>query len=42
MADALHQVYVAGLPFLAVALVATLLLREIPLRRSAGVSGTGE
>jgi len=34
MADALHQVYLAGLPFLGLALVATLLLREVPLRRS--------
>jgi EmrB/QacA subfamily drug resistance transporter len=34
MADALHQVYLAGLPFLAVALLASLLIREVPLRRS--------
>ncbi|HXM56934.1 MAG TPA: MFS transporter, partial [Candidatus Dormibacteraeota bacterium] len=35
MADALHQVYLAGIPFLALALLATLLLREVPLRRSS-------
>ncbi|HEY4027836.1 MAG TPA: MDR family MFS transporter [Candidatus Dormibacteraeota bacterium] len=42
MADALHQVYLAGLPFLAMALVATLLVREIPLRsatRAGDASG---
>ncbi len=33
MADALHEVYLAALPFLALALLAALLLREIPLRR---------
>jgi len=34
MADALHEVYLSALPFLALALLAALLLREIPLRRS--------
>jgi EmrB/QacA subfamily drug resistance transporter len=42
MADALHSVYVAGLPFLAMALVATLLVREIPLRRSTGAEAGAE
>lgn len=54
MASALHQVYLAPLPFLALALLASLLLREVPLRRTVrpaqpapaegglAPSGTGE
>jgi EmrB/QacA subfamily drug resistance transporter len=34
MADALHVVYLSALPFLVMSLVASLLLREIPLRRT--------
>jgi EmrB/QacA subfamily drug resistance transporter len=34
LANALHPVFVATLPLVAIAFVATLLLREIPLRRS--------
>lgn len=34
IADALHPVFVAGLPMIAVAFVAALFIREIPLRRS--------
>jgi hypothetical protein len=41
MADALHQVYLAGLPFLGLALLATLLLREVPLRRSTRPEASG-
>lgn len=38
LADALHPVFVAGLPIAAVALVATLFIREVPLRRTAHVA----
>jgi EmrB/QacA subfamily drug resistance transporter len=34
LADALHQVFVVGLPFAALAVVAALLIREIPLRHT--------
>jgi EmrB/QacA subfamily drug resistance transporter len=34
MAGALHQVFVAGLPFLGLALLAALFIREVPLRRA--------
>jgi hypothetical protein len=35
LADALHNVFLFALPVLAIAFVATLLIREIPLRRTA-------
>ena len=38
LADALHPVFLAGLPIIAVALVATLFIREVPLRRTAHVA----
>lgn len=38
MADALHTVFLAGLPFIALAFIAALFIREIPLGRSAHVS----
>lgn len=38
LAAALHPVFVAALPFIGVAFLATLFIREIPLRRSAHVS----
>ena len=37
LADALHGVFFAGVPILAIALVATLLIRELPLRQTAHV-----
>ena len=37
IADALHPVFVAGLPIVAVAFIATLLIRELPLRQTAHV-----
>jgi len=37
LSDALHNVFVVGLPFIAIALLATFLVREIPLRRTAHV-----
>jgi len=37
LSDALHNVFVVGLPFIAIALVASFLIREIPLRRTAHV-----
>jgi EmrB/QacA subfamily drug resistance transporter len=44
LADALHSVFLAGLPFVALALVASLFIREIPLRRTAhaGASEAGK
>lgn len=41
LAAALHPVFVAGLPFVGLAFLATLLIREIPLRRTTG-PGPGE
>ena len=41
LAAALHPVFVAGLPFIGLAFVAALMIREIPLRRSAA-PGAGE
>ena len=38
LADALHPVFTAGLPIIAVAFVATLLIRELPLRQTAHVT----
>jgi hypothetical protein len=38
LADALHPVFAAGLPIIAVAFVATLLIREVPLRQTAHVA----
>jgi EmrB/QacA subfamily drug resistance transporter len=38
LADALHPVFVAGLPIIAVALLATLLIRELPLRQTVHVA----
>jgi len=38
LADALHPVFVAGVPILLVALIATLLIREVPLRQTAHVA----
>jgi EmrB/QacA subfamily drug resistance transporter len=35
MADALHSVFVAGLPFMALAIVAALFIPEVPLRKTA-------
>ncbi|HEX8276576.1 MAG TPA: MDR family MFS transporter [Longimicrobiaceae bacterium] len=41
LAAALHPVFVAGLPFVGLAFLLTLLVREIPLRRTTG-PGAGE
>jgi EmrB/QacA subfamily drug resistance transporter len=38
LADALHPVFTAGLPIVAIALVATLFIRELPLRQTAHVT----
>ena len=38
LADAIHPVFVAGLPMIAIALIATLLIRELPLRQTAHVA----
>lgn len=38
LADALHPVFMAGLPIIAVAFVATLLIKELPLRQTAHVA----
>jgi EmrB/QacA subfamily drug resistance transporter len=40
IADALHPVFVAGLPFVLFAFVAALFIREIPLRRTAHVTAS--
>ncbi|HEX2645699.1 MAG TPA: MFS transporter, partial [Candidatus Dormibacteraeota bacterium] len=37
LADALHPVFLAGLPIIAVAFIATLLIKEVPLRQTAHV-----
>jgi hypothetical protein len=37
LADALHPVFLAGIPILLVALIATLFIREVPLRQTAHV-----
>ena len=37
LADALHPVFLAGVPILAIALIATLFIREVPLRQTAHV-----
>ena len=44
IADALHTVFVAGVPFVVLAFVAALFIREIPLRRTAhaGASESGK
>jgi EmrB/QacA subfamily drug resistance transporter len=38
LADALHPVFTAGLPIIAIAFVATLFIRELPLRQTAHVT----
>jgi EmrB/QacA subfamily drug resistance transporter len=38
LGDALHPVFAAGLPIIAIAFVATLLIREVPLRQTAHVA----
>ncbi len=38
LADALHPVFLAGLPIIAVAFIATLFIRELPLRQTAHVA----
>ncbi|MGH7764426.1 MAG: MDR family MFS transporter [Candidatus Dormibacteraceae bacterium] len=38
LADALHPVFTAGLPIIAIAFIATLLIRELPLRQTAHVA----
>ncbi|GEN79800.1 MFS transporter [Actinotalea fermentans] len=40
LADALHQVFVVGLPFAAVALLATMAIRAIPLRQTLEPAAT--
>ncbi len=38
LSDAMHPVFLVGLPIIAVALVATLLIREVPLRQTVHVT----
>jgi hypothetical protein len=38
LADAIHPVFLAGLPIIAVAFIATMLIREVPLRQTAHVA----
>ena len=38
LADALHPVFIAGIPIIAITLVATFLIRELPLRQTAHVA----
>jgi hypothetical protein len=38
LADALHPVFMAGLPIIAIAFIATLFIRELPLRQTAHVA----
>ena len=38
LADALHPVFMAGLPIIAIAFIATLLIREVPLRQTAHIA----
>ncbi|TMF68450.1 MAG: MFS transporter [Chloroflexi bacterium] len=38
LADALHPVFLAGLPIIAISFVATLFIREVPLRQTAHVT----
>ncbi|HEY0831305.1 MAG TPA: MDR family MFS transporter [Candidatus Dormibacteraeota bacterium] len=38
LADAIHPVFIAGLPIIAIAFIATLLIREMPLRQTAHVT----
>jgi hypothetical protein len=38
LADAIHPVFLAGLPIIAVAFLATLLIKEVPLRQTAHVT----
>jgi EmrB/QacA subfamily drug resistance transporter len=43
LADALHPVFMAGLPIIAIAFIATLFIREVPLRQTAHVAaGRGQ
>jgi EmrB/QacA subfamily drug resistance transporter len=38
LADALHPVFMAGLPIIAIAFIATLFIKEVPLRQTAHVT----
>jgi hypothetical protein len=38
LADALHPVFMAGLPIIAIAFIATLFIKELPLRQTAHVA----
>jgi EmrB/QacA subfamily drug resistance transporter len=38
LADALHPVFLAGLPIIAISFIATLFIREVPLRQTAHVT----
>src|SRR5256712_4771026 len=38
LADALHPVFLAGVPIIAIAFLATLLIKELPLRQTAHVA----
>jgi MFS family permease len=38
LADALHPVFMAGLPIIALAFIATLMIKELPLRQTAHVA----
>jgi hypothetical protein len=38
LADALHPVFLAGLPIIAIAFIATLFIKEVPLRQTAHVT----
>jgi hypothetical protein len=38
LADAIHPVFLAGLPIIAVAFLATLLIKELPLRQTVHVA----
>ena len=38
LADALHPVFLAGVPIIAIAFIATLFIPEVPLRQTAHVT----
>jgi hypothetical protein len=38
LADALHPVFLIGVPIIAISFLATLLIREVPLRQTAHVA----
>jgi EmrB/QacA subfamily drug resistance transporter len=42
LADALHPVFMAGLPIIAIAFIATLFIKELPLRQTAHVAAGRE